>query len=157
MHCNRYWSMEMLLFKICVLCLKTCTTSSKNKIFWKFCQYSIMLPEKNCLAYDKFISFIKNLQVKQRLAEPTDWCEKLRNTNVDYRSNRSRNFSKFVFLKFSHYSQESPMLESLFNKVAGLRSATLLKKRLWHKCFPVNFAKFLRTPLLQNTSGRLVQ
>ena len=25
------------------------------------------------------------------------------------------------------------------------RPATLLKKRLWHKCFPVNFAKFLRT------------
>ena len=24
--------------------------------------------------------------------------------------------------------------------------STLLKKRLWHKCFPVNFAKFLRTP-----------
>ena len=22
----------------------------------------------------------------------------------------------------------------------------LLKKRLWHSCFPVNFAKFLRTP-----------
>ena len=33
-----------------------------------------------------------------------------------------------------------------FNKVAGLRPATLLKKRLWHKCFPVNFVKFLRTP-----------
>ena len=29
---------------------------------------------------------------------------------------------------------------------AGLRPATLLKKRLWHRCFPVNFAKFLRTP-----------
>ena len=26
--------------------------------------------------------------------------------------------------------------------------ATLLKKRLWHRCFPVNFAKFLRTPFL---------
>ena len=25
-------------------------------------------------------------------------------------------------------------------------------KRLWHKCFPVNFVKFLRTPFLQNTS-----
>ena len=23
---------------------------------------------------------------------------------------------------------------------------TLLKKTLWHRCFPVNFAKFLRTP-----------
>ena len=34
----------------------------------------------------------------------------------------------------------------------GLRSATLLKKRLWHRCFPVNFAKFL-TPFLQNTSS----
>ena len=26
--------------------------------------------------------------------------------------------------------------------------ATLLKKRLWHRCFPVNFMKFLRTPFL---------
>ena len=25
---------------------------------------------------------------------------------------------------------------------------TLFKKRLWHSCFPVNFAKFLRTPFL---------
>ena len=28
-----------------------------------------------------------------------------------------------------------------------MRPATLLKKRLWHRSFPVNFAKFLRTPL----------
>ena len=34
--------------------------------------------------------------------------------------------------------------------------ATLLKKRLWHRCFPVNFAKFLRTPFWQNFSGRLL-
>ena len=32
-----------------------------------------------------------------------------------------------------------------FNKIAGLRPATLFKKRLWHKCFPVNFARFLRS------------
>ena len=37
------------------------------------------------------------------------------------------------------------MPESLFYKVAGLRPATLLKRRLWHRCFPVNFAKLLRT------------
>ena len=43
-----------------------------------------------------------------------------------------------------------------FNKVAGLRSATLLKKGLWRRCFPVNFAKLLRAPFLQNTSGRLL-
>ena len=32
----------------------------------------------------------------------------------------------------------------------------LLKKTLWHRCFPVNFAKFSRTSFLQNTSGRLL-
>ena len=33
-----------------------------------------------------------------------------------------------------------------FNKVTGLRPANLLKKRLWHRRFAVNFAKLLRTP-----------
>ena len=36
---------------------------------------------------------------------------------------------------------------SLFlNKVEGLRPAILLKRRLWHSCFPLNSVKFLRTP-----------
>ena len=30
------------------------------------------------------------------------------------------------------------------------------KKRLWHRCLPVNFAKFPRTPFFQNTFGRLL-
>ena len=29
-------------------------------------------------------------------------------------------------------------------------------KSLWHRCFPVNFAKFLRITSLKNTSGRLL-
>ena len=48
------------------------------------------------------------------------------------------------------------MSESLFNKMAGLRPTTLSKNRLRQKCFPVNFAKFLRTPFLKSTSGRLL-
>ena len=32
----------------------------------------------------------------------------------------------------------------------------LFKNRLWHRCFSVNFGKFLRTPFSQNTSGRLL-
>ena len=31
----------------------------------------------------------------------------------------------------------------------GLRPVTLFKKRLWRRCFPVNFPKFLETPFLQ--------
>ena len=32
----------------------------------------------------------------------------------------------------------------------------LLKKRLWHRCSPVNFTKFLRLSFLQNNSRRLL-
>ena len=39
------------------------------------------------------------------------------------------------------------LCRSLFcNKSTSLRPATLLKKRLGHRCFLVNFAKFLRAP-----------
>ena len=50
------------------------------------------------------------------------------------------------------------MSESVFNKVAGLRlqACNLINKRLWHRWFPVDFANILRTPFLQNTSGRLL-
>ena len=29
------------------------------------------------------------------------------------------------------------------------KTATLIKKRFWHMCFPVNFVKFLRTPFFK--------
>ena len=36
------------------------------------------------------------------------------------------------------------------------RPVTLSKKWLWHRCFLVNFAKSLRTPILQNNSRQLL-
>ena len=56
-------------------------------------------------------------------------------------------FNKKGFLKISQNSLEN----------ACARASFLKKRRLWHKCFPVNFAKFLRIPFLQNTSGRRIQ
>ena len=46
-----------------------------------------------------------------------------------------------------------------FTKFTGKcepQACNVFKKRLWHKCFAVNFVKFLGTPFLQNTSGRLL-
>ena len=55
-------------------------------------------------------------------------------------------YKKGVLRKFAKFTGK-PLCRSLFfSKVAGLKLATLLKKRLSHKCFPVNFANFLRTP-----------
>ena len=41
------------------------------------------------------------------------------------------------------------MPEFFFNKLAGLSAVTLFKKRLGHRCFPMDFAKLPRTPFLK--------
>ena len=43
--------------------------------------------------------------------------------------------------KFSKIHLKTPVLQSFFDKVAG-GTSTLLKKRHWHRCFPVYFGKF---------------
>ena len=52
---------------------------------------------------------------------------------------KSRCSQKFL----TKFTTKTPVLGSLFQ--------ISLKKRLWYSCFPVNFAKFLRTPFSQNT------
>ena len=55
-----------------------------------------------------------------------------------------------VFLEILQHSQENTCARVSF------LIKFFLKKRLWHRCFPVNVAKFLRTPFLQNISRRLL-
>ena len=63
------------------------------------------------------------------------------------RSSRLEVFCKKGVLKDFTKFTEKHLCQSLFlSKVAGLRPVTLLKKRLWHRYFPANFAKFLKTP-----------
>ena len=71
-------------------------------------------------------------------------CMKKQEHNGINRSSRSQMFFKIGVL----FHKKAPVLESLFNKVAGLRPATLLK-RLWYRLFPVNFVKFLTTPFFK--------
>ena len=55
-------------------------------------------------------------------------------------------YRKKMFLKISQNLQETTCARVTFltKLQAYSRPATLLKKGLWHRCFPVNFAKFLR-------------
>ena len=64
-------------------------------------------------------------------------------------------YEKGALINFKKFTGKHQCHSLFVNKVAGLRAATLLKKKLWHR-FPVDFAKFLRIPYLQNTSGRLL-
>ena len=71
-----------------------------------------------------------NLSSKSRSSRPEVFCKK----------GVARNFAKFTGKRLCQ--------RFFYNKVAGLRPATLLKKNFWHRCFPVNFAKFFRTIIL---------
>ena len=61
-------------------------------------------------------------------------------------SHRRCSVRKVVHKNFSKFTGKLLCQSLFFNKVAGLRFATLWKKRLWYRCFQVNVAKFLRAP-----------
>ena len=54
-------------------------------------------------------------------------------------------FEKGALRNFAKFTEKTHVSESVFNKIAGLWPATLVKKRLSYRFFAVNFAKFLRT------------
>ena len=54
---------------------------------------------------------------------------------------------KIKNIKFRNIHRKTLGLESLFN---------FITKRLRHRYFPVNIAKFLRTPILKNSCERLL-
>ena len=63
-----------------------------------------------------------------------------------------RTLRKSIFLKKFHYRYlEKQPMEVLKTEVCNF-----IKKRLWHRCFPVSSANFLRTSFLPNISMRLL-
>ena len=61
------------------------------------------------------------------------------------KSSRPEVFCKKVFLEISQNSQENTYARDSFLIKLQAWPATLLKKNLWPRYFPVNFAKFPRT------------
>ena len=57
-------------------------------------------------------------------------------------------------LLFLLYINDMPRAVNYCYMLSGLKQAcNFIKRETWHRCFPENFANFLRTPFLQNTSG----
>ena len=54
---------------------------------------------------------------------------------------------KGVLTNFAKFREKSLWQSIFFNKVAGLRPATLLKNSLWHRCFAVNFCEISKNIL----------
>ena len=72
------------------------------------------------------------------------------------RSSRPEVFcKKDVLRNFVKFTRKYLWKSLFFNKVAGWGLQLYFKKRLWHRCFPVNLQNFylLEHLFLQNTSG----
>ena len=62
------------------------------------------------------------------------------------RSSHPQMFFKMDILKyFRNIHRKTTVLDSLFNKIAGLQACNFSKKSLQHRCFPVNNEEFLKT------------
>ena len=88
--------------------------------------------------------FVEQLHKTSLQNEPVIWITKRR-------IRREVFCKKGVLKNITKFTGEHLYWSLFFNKVAGVRLKTLLKKRLQHKCFPVNFANW--TFFLKNISG----
>ena len=66
-------------------------------------------------------------------------------------------YKKSCFQNFPNIHRKTPVLESLFNKVAGLKACNFISNRLQHMCFPVNIAKLFKASILKNICQRQLQ
>ena len=74
-------------------------------------------------------------------------CNHVRSTSSPVRSSHPEVFCKKAVLRnFAKFTGNTCARVSFLIKLQASRPATLLKKSLWYRCFPVNFVKFLRTP-----------
>ena len=68
-------------------------------------------------------------------------------------SHQRCSIKKGVLKNFAKFAGRHLFRSPFFDKVAGLRTATLLKKRRQHRYFPVIIAKFLRTAILKTSAN----
>ena len=80
----------------------------------------------------------------------------LKISNV-YNHNEQTFHKKAVFKSLVIFTDEHLCCSLFFNENAGLRSCSFIKKRLQHRCFPLNIATFLKTPVLKNICERLFE
>ena len=84
------------------------------------------------------------------LSEPPKYV-KIISIQGNYKRGKFRSIHPEVFSekaipnnKFPNIHRKTPVLESPLNKVAGIQTCNFIKKRLKHRCFPVNTAKLLK-------------
>ena len=151
---------------------KSLSTSSVDDEWWKFISHPEQKWKKEFHEDqsfgDQFFDIPKRLAKSWNLslklfANDSSLCSAVYDINTSISNLKARSFKNFrissivessrlelfckkgVLRNFTKFTGKHLCQSLLFNKVAALRSATLLKKRLWHWRFSKNFEKYLRT------------
>ena len=139
------------------LCLSFSSKSKAINIFTKrdlsiqarkklFCH--VIVKNYLCNVSLKFLIKIKSTRRSEIKEQAPELTLLYRGRTV--RGSHRRCFIRKLFLKILQYPQETPLLESIFKKVADLSTCNFIKKRTQHRCFPVNIEKNLILPILKN-------
>ena len=130
-------SFAVSYYKECI----SCPHASFNKEFIYWCFHFIC-----CLRNDTWSrrSFINVSEWFNGILNRCIWCIRSSRPEAFFKKGLLRSFAKFT---------GKHLCQSFFlNKIAGLRPETLLKERLWQRCFPVNFAKICKNAFFHRTT-----
>ena len=127
------WKMSLKEIIFLVITSMTFSKDNSNVMHNKIFQHNVCRILPNRCLYKQKISF---------LIQKWDHCKTMKTQNRKNRSSRPEVFcEKGFFRNFAKFTGKHLCQNLFFNKVPP---ASLLKKRLWHRHFPVNFT---------NTSG----
>ena len=118
---------------------------------WDLIYETLILPE---------IILMKNIHMRRRhvILLPVISCKGWSNFLLYLWSSLQKQppevfYTKGVLRNFQKIHRKTLMPEPLCQWTCRPKAYNFIKKRLWQRCFPVKFAKFLRTPFVQNTYG----
>ena len=103
--------------------------------------------------YNKISHFFSIIEIRSLI------CKK--HQTIKSKMHKMGSFNKKKYLPVSKLSTSSILLLLLKLNLVNLYKTVNQKYYtcawgVWHRCFPVNFVKYLRTPFWKNTSGRLL-
>ena len=120
--------------------------------------WKVAVPKSSCSekkTFQKKASLIDNLKWKfysgrellritaivERIVKTYEECFWVVQKPLNYRQSCTEAATGDGLITFAKFTGKNLSQSFFFNKVVGLRLATILKERLWYRCFPINFTK----------------
>ena len=114
----------------------------------RFCLTILIFCGRDCLSFLEFEQwkrqcFVDSIALRQLQIGLSEFRKLWRSLCSRKSSQRRCSVKKGVLTNFAKFTGKTCVRVSFLIKLQAL-----LKKRLWHRCFHVNFAKFVRAPFL---------